>query len=127
MPTQTRLTRKLTSEKVFTQDVHIIQRTGHTIETIRDDPHLDINHGKGLLSAAVVSRHSVHGLRDVVQNQIQIHLILLWADNKKANTLSHRVKSVRLNSTYIYNFSESIYKVSSVWKRIMTLESKSIL
>lgn len=93
---------------------------GHTIETIRIDPHLDINHGKGLLSAAVVSRHSVHGLGDVVQNQIQIHLILLWAENKKGNTLSHIVKSVRLNGTYIYNFGESIYKVSSVWKGIMT-------
>lgn len=94
---------------------------GYTIEKIRNDPHLHINHGKGLLGAAVVSRHSVHGLGDVVQNQIQIHLILLWAENKKANTLSHRVKSVRLYSTYIYNCSESIYKISSVWKKIMTL------
>lgn len=38
---------------------------------------LDINHGQGLFGSAVVSGHSVDSLRNVIQNQIQIHLIFL--------------------------------------------------
>lgn len=39
--------------------------------------YLDINHGQSLFGSAVVSGHSVDRLRNVVQNQIQIHFIFL--------------------------------------------------
>lgn len=40
--------------------------------------YLDVNHGQGLLGSAVVSRHSVDGLRNVIQNQVQVYFIFLW-------------------------------------------------
>lgn len=45
--------------------------------------YLDINHGQSLFGSAVVSGHSVDGLRNVVQNQIQIHFIFLLERSKK--------------------------------------------
>lgn len=39
--------------------------------------YLDINHGQGLFGSAVVSGHSVDSLRNVVQDQIQIHFVFL--------------------------------------------------
>lgn len=39
--------------------------------------YLNINDGDGGLGLVEVPSHPVHGLRDVVQHQIQIHLIFL--------------------------------------------------
>lgn len=45
--------------------------------------YLDINHGQSLFGSAIVSGHSVDRLRNVVQNQIQIHFIFLLNRQKK--------------------------------------------
>lgn len=52
--------------------------------------YLYINHRQSLFGSAVVSGHSVDSLRNVVQNQIQIHFILLLVgnSNKKTNNKS---------------------------------------
>lgn len=39
--------------------------------------YLNINHGQSLFGSAVVSGHSVDGLRNIIQNQIQIDFIFL--------------------------------------------------
>lgn len=52
---------------------HVMVKDNNT-----DGVYLDINHGQSLLGSAVVSRHSVHRLRNVIQNQVQIHFIFLW-------------------------------------------------
>lgn len=69
--------------------------------------YLDINHRQSLFGAAIVSGHSVHRLRNVVQNQIQIHFIFLLNKQKEQVTYAH------INLQYIieyihYSFNESV-------------------
>lgn len=45
--------------------------------------YLYVDHGEDLLGSAIVARNSVHRLRDVVQNQVQIYLILLQPENQE--------------------------------------------
>lgn len=61
-------------------DTHIYSGNTHTPlrgEQRHTNTHLDVNHGEGLFGSAVVSGDSVHSLGDVVQHQVQIHLVLL--------------------------------------------------
>lgn len=48
--------------------------------------YLDVNHRQRLFGSAVVSGHSVDGLWNIVQNQIQVHLVFLWQKREKKKT-----------------------------------------
>lgn len=45
--------------------------------------HLNVDYGDGGLGLVELPSHPVHGLRDKVQHQIQIHLIFLQGGKKK--------------------------------------------
>lgn len=46
--------------------------------------HLNVDYGDGGLGLVELPSHPVHGLRDKVQHQIQIHLIFLQGVKKEA-------------------------------------------
>lgn len=43
----------------------------------QSEPHFDVQDGHGLLGLAVMPDHAVDSLRDKVQHQIEVHLVLL--------------------------------------------------
>lgn len=59
--------------------------------------YLDVNHGQGLFGSAVVSGHSVDRLRNVVQNQIQVHFIFLLEGSKNQRE-SHNNTNIQKGS-----------------------------
>lgn len=66
--------------------------------------YLDVNHGQGLLGSAVVSRHSVHGLGNVIQNQVQVYFIFLWKWGQKKWYYRHYRLICAISMSTIYQY-----------------------
>lgn len=87
-------------------------------DTNTDAVYLDVNHGQGLLGSAVVSRHSVHGLGNVIQNQVQVYFIFLWKWAKKGYYSHYRLLYTISMCTlyqYVYNKSFSEGKIYFIY------------